>query len=239
MEWQTIIRGYFHKLQLILGQCDLCGNATQKYPLLCSTCFEALPLFNQDLIQGDLLNWPAVSKGLPRANFDRLFSLSPYLPPFTHWLTTFKYNGRFELATIFANLLAEQWLASEPRQTKKPDYIVLSVPLHSSKWQIRGYNQAHLIAKRFAQKVQLPYQALALQRVKKNASQVGKTGEQRRNNLSKAFTVDKHLIKHCKQVVLIDDVLTTGSTVNEICKLLKSQGVETVTVVTVCLTLPK
>ena len=82
----AIIRGYFHKLQLILGQCDLCGNATQKYPLLCSTCFEALPLFNQDLIQGDLLNWPAVSKGLPRANFDRLFSLSPYLPPFTHWL---------------------------------------------------------------------------------------------------------------------------------------------------------
>jgi len=239
MEWQTKIQGYYRKLRLMLGQCDLCGNGTEKHSLLCTACFNALPLFNQNIIQSDLLNWPAVNKALPKAKFDQLFCLSPYLPPFTHWLPGFKYHGRFELATIFANLLAEQWLASAHQQKKYEDYLMLSVPLHSSKWQVRGYNQAHLVAKYFAKKIRLDYQALALQRVKKNSSQVGKTGEQRRKSLANAFAVDKHLIKNYKHIMLIDDVLTTGSTVNEICKLLKSQGVETVTVVTVCLTLPK
>lgn len=239
MEWQIKIQGYYQKLQLLLGQCDLCGNQTEKYPLLCAACFNDLPLFNQNIIQSDLLNWPAVNRALPKAKFDRLFCLSPYLPPFTHWLPDFKYNGRFELASIFANLLAEKWLALGYQHKEGNDYLVLSVPLHSSKWQVRGYNQAHLVAKIFANKVELNYQALALQRVKKNSSQVGKTGEQRRKSLVNAFSVDKHLIKNYKHVLLIDDVLTTGSTVNEICKLLKVNGVETVTVVTVCLTLPK
>ena len=98
MEWQKKIQGYYQKLRLMLGQCDLCGNETEKYPLLCSACFNGLPLFNQKIIQSDLLNWPAVNKALPKSKFDQLFCLSPYLPPFTRWLPDFKYNGRFELA---------------------------------------------------------------------------------------------------------------------------------------------
>ena len=113
------------------------------------------------------------------------------------------------------------------------------MPLHISKWQLRGYNQAHLIAKPFSQLLKLPYQGSALVRVKKNISQVGQTGAQRRNNLASAFTLRQPLTKAVKHVLLIDDVLTTGSTASEISKLLKRNGVERVTVVTVCLSLPK
>ena len=234
--WQSQTQDYYHRIKLSLSQCDLCGNATQQQTLICSACLADLPLFKQKIIQGDLLNWPAVNRGLPGIDFDHLFCVSPYLTPFNHWLTQFKYQGRFELASLFAALLAEKW--QEIQLTPSVD-LILSVPLHISKWQQRGYNQAHLIAKPFAQRLGLPYQGSALIRTKKNISQVGQTGAQRRNNLANAFILRCSLPKAVKHVMLVDDVLTTGSTTSEISKLLKCNGVEEVTVATLCLTLPK
>ena len=234
--WQPQIQDYYHRIRLILSQCDLCGNPTQQQTLICATCLADLPLFKQTIVQGDLLNWPAVNKGLPRIHFDHLFCLSPYLAPFNHWLSQFKYQGRFELASLFASLLAKKWQETHPMKSVD---LILSVPLHISKWQLRGYNQAHLIAKPLSQLLQLPYQGSALVRIKKNISQVGQTGAQRRNNLANAFALRHPLANSVKHVMLIDDVLTTGSTASEISKLLKRKGVEEVTVVTVCLTLPK
>lgn len=239
MEWQASIQYYYQKLLLLLGQCDLCGNSTDKYPFLCSACMEDLPLFQQNIIQSDLLNWPAINHGLPNITFDQLFCLSPYLSPFSHWLAEFKYHGRFELADLFADLLIERWLTSSAFQTTPQIDLVLSVPLHINKWQERGYNQAHLIAKRFAQKLHLPYQASALKRVKKNTSQVGKSGAQRRKNLANTFTLNQVFANEIKHVILLDDVVTTGSTASEISKLLKKSGIEKVTLVTVCLSLPQ
>lgn len=234
--WQSQTQDYYHRIKLSLSQCDLCGNPTQQQTLICSACLADLPLFKQKIIQGDLLNWPAVNRGLPRIDFDHLFCLSPYLTPFNHWLTQFKYQGRFELASLFASLLAKKW--QETQLVSSID-LILSVPLHISKWQQRGYNQAHLIAKPFAQLLGLPYQGSALIRTKKNISQVGQTGAQRRNNLANAFTLRSPLPRKVKHVMLVDDVLTTGSTASEISKLLKCNGVEEVTAATLCLTLPK
>ena len=234
--WQSKIQAHYHRVLLTFSQCDLCGNNTQQQTLICSACLADLPLFKQEIIQGDLLNWPAVNKSLPNIHFDYLFCLSPYLAPFNHWLSQYKYQGRFELASLFASLLANKW--QESHSTASVD-LILSVPLHISKWQLRGYNQAHLIAKPFSKLLQLPYQSSALTRIKKNTSQVGQTGKQRRRNLANAFTLRQPLTKEVKHVLLIDDVLTTGSTASEISKLLKRNGVERVTVVTVCLTLPK
>jgi ComF family protein len=177
-----------------------------------------------------------LARSQPRIDFDHLFCLSPYLTPFNHWLTQFKYQGRFELASLFASLLAKKW--QETQLVSSID-LILSVPLHISKWQQRGYNQAHLIAKPFAQLLGLPYQGSALIRTKKNISQVGQTGAQRRNNLANAFTLRSPLPRAVKHVMLVDDVLTTGSTASEISKLLKCNGVEEVTAATLCLTLPK
>ena len=234
--WQSQIQAYYHRILLTFSQCDLCGNTPQQQTLICSACLADLPLFKQKAIHGDLLNWPAVNKSLPHTHFDHLFCLSPYIAPFNHWLSQFKYQGRFEIASLFTVLLANKWQETHP--TSSVD-LVLSVPLHISKWQQRGYNQAHLIAKSFSQRLQLPYQGDALIRIKKNTSQVGQTGLQRRNNLSNAFALRNPLPKEIKHVMLIDDVLTTGSTASEISKLLKLKGVDKVTVATVCLTLPK
>jgi len=248
MEWQTKIQTLYNKFLFSLGLCDLCGNnlhdntlcneITPKQTLLCPSCFTDLPLFKQDLIQGDLLNWPSVNKALPNSHFDHLVCLSPYLAPFTQWLPQFKYQGRFELASLFANLLAQQWEKEHLTKLASSVDLILSVPLHISKWQIRGYNQAHLLAKSLAHHMQLPYDETALIRSKKNISQVGQTGTQRRNNLANAFTLAKKLPSNTKHVILVDDVLTTGSTASEISKILKCIGINKVTVTTICLTLP-
>jgi len=244
MEWLTKIQASYNKLLFSLGQCDLCGNSLcnkNSFPqtLICSCCFTDLPRFKQGVIQGDLLNWPSINKALPNIHFDHLFCLSPYLAPFTQWLPQLKYQGRFELASLFANLLVQQWDELNLTTLTSSADLVLSVPLHISKWQIRGYNQAHLIAKPFAQRMKLDYDANTLIRTKKNKSQVGQTGTQRRISLTNSFALAKQLPSNIKHIILVDDVLTTGSTASEISKLLKNAGVEKITVLTVCLTLPK
>lgn len=228
--------------------CDLCGTNVNssfllgyqlKQTLLCQYCISDLPYFDQAFASGNLLTWPAIHRALPNIYFDQLFALSPYLYPFDKWLAQMKYLGRFELAKFFSTLLCAQWLAMQKSQAKTPIDLVISVPLHVKKWQIRGYNQAHLIAKSFASQLSLPYDAGLVVRVKHNASQMGKTGSQRRKNLAKAFALEGKIANHIKHVLIIDDVVTTGTTVSEISKLLKKTGIETVTLVTVCLTLPK
>ncbi|WP_057829990.1 ComF family protein [Colwellia sp. TT2012] len=228
--------------------CDLCGeNVNNSFllgyslpqALLCQNCVNDLPYFNQQLVAGNLLSWPAIYHALPKIHFEQLFALSPYIYPFNKWLAQMKYLGRFELAHLFSALLCAQWQAMAKHQALAPVDLVLPVPLHIKKWQFRGYNQAHLIAKCFAKQLTFPYDAKLVVRIKNNTSQMGKTGHQRRKNLANTFALQRKLASHIKHVLIIDDVVTTGTTVSEISKLLKQAGVETVTLVTVCLTLPK
>ncbi len=233
--------------------CDLCGanvgnsfllGYTLPQTLLCQYCINDLPYFNQKLVAGNLLSWPAIHRALPHIHFDQLFALSPYIYPFNNWLAQIKYQGRFELANLFSALLCAQWQAMVMHKAAMaietlPIDLVISVPLHVKKWQVRGYNQAHLIAKAFAGQLSLPYDTNLVMRVKNNDSQMGKTGSQRRKNLANAFALQQKLARHIKHVLIIDDVVTTGTTASEISKRLKQAGVEKITLVTVCLALPK
>lgn len=227
-----------------LACCDLCDgdvyHAKETHPieqqLLCRHCLADLSLFSMANMQGNLLNWPAINKALPQISFDRLVVAAPYQYPFTYWLKQFKYQGRFELAPFFSALLVHQWMVEN--NVTHPVDLVLSVPLHPKKWQVRGYNQAHLIAKFFAEKLQRPYQPSLVSRCKSSRSQVGKTGRERRKSLANAFVITEKIPKEIKHVILIDDVVTTGSTASEITKQLKKSGVQTVTLLTVCLSLP-
>jgi ComF family protein len=111
------------------------------------------------------------------------------------------------------------------------------VPLHITKWQQRGFNQAHLLSKVVAKKIAVPYDEKILFRKKITASQVGKSGNLRRKNLKNIFDVNftqKNIPNH---VLLIDDVVTTGTTASEISRCLKLNGVKKVTVLAVCLSL--
>lgn len=231
-----------NKFRLLISCCTLCNNTCQQHPLLCQFCQEDLPYFKQELVGFDLLLWPAINQVLPKTTFDHLLCLGPYQWPFSLWINQLKYQGRTELSGLLAYLLNQHWsryLAEENHRAITKNTLVLSVPLHINKWQSRGFNQAHLIAKRFARKFNYYYQPELLIRQKVTESQVGKSGTQRRKNLAQAFIINPTYEDiAAKHVVLIDDVVTTGTTANEICKLLKKRGVQKITLLSICLALP-
>jgi ComF family protein len=114
------------------------------------------------------------------------------------------------------NLLVEQQLIILPQ-------VLLPVPLHPQRLKQRGFNQAWLIAKEISEQLNIPLDANVLKRVADTQPQAGMTGKQRRKNCHKAFELVNHI--PYQRVALVDDVLTTGTTANEIAKLLNKQGV--------------
>lgn len=248
---------FSHALRLSLNSCCLCNEPCEQAIPLCETCRHDLPAFkhlgeysSHTLAhnsshasylnhRANLLLWPAIHKLFASCQFEQLIAVSPYLWPYTHWLHQLKYKVRFDLAPLIATLLADAWRKNMPEYAEVNEMpTVLSVPLHPSKWQQRGYNQAHLLASEFAKKMNYVYQPYLLSRIKKTEEQVGKSGAERRRNLRNAFAVNTPKQRLPKNVILIDDVITTGTTCNEVTKLLKKSGVEHVTVLSLCIALP-
>ena len=132
-----------------------------------------------------------------------------------------KYSGRVSLARPLGDLLKECLL----REAFTGD-LVIPVPLHRSRERIRGFNQAELIAARLGR----PVAPRLLRRRKNTPSQTGLTRNERKRNLAGAFEV-RGGVKGT--VIVVDDVYTTGSTMNEIARTLKRAGAERVEVLTV------
>jgi ComF family protein len=112
---------------------------------------------------------------------------------------------------------------------------ILPVPLHPSKLKKRGYNQSELIAKYVAKKLNIPF-IDGIKRIKQTSKQSAKTKENRRKSLENAFEIKKskkYFLLKSSKVLLVDDVYTTGSTVNECTKALLNYGVSKVYVITI------
>lgn len=235
---------YFHRLKIALSCCDLCQQTPHEHTLLCRYCEEDLPLFKYEDVSFDLLHWPAIHQLLDKCTFDHLFCLAPYIWPFDIWINQLKYHQRLELIALLSALLQKQWLRYKHHPTTnnltgEEEPVIAAVPLHIDKWQSRGFNQAHLLAKAFAKAINHDYCPNLLSRIKATESQVGKSGKARRKNLSGAFALNaEQLSRIPKHIILIDDVVTTGTTANEICTLLKKHGVQKVTLLCLCIALP-
>lgn len=236
------IKHYFKQGKLTLSSCSLCGHACQHTLLLCDYCYADLPVFNRELVGYNLLAWPAINQLLPKHQFEQLFCIAPYVWPFNLWIAKIKYQQHIEFATLVSDIMVRQWreYIKQPLTNVNDEApSVVSVPLHIKKWQQRGFNQAHLIADHFAKAMNYRYHSNAIIRQKLTESQVGKSGVLRRKNLKNAFTLDQNeMAKISKHVVLVDDVVTTGTTANEICRLLKAYGVKKITLLCVCIALP-
>lgn len=126
----------------------------------------------------------------------------------------FKYQGRCEYADFYGADIAQK-LGSEIKNWK-PD-VLIPVPIHHSKRNIRGYNQAELIADILGKELSIPVDAKFIQRCKKTVPQKELDVKGRRNNLKKAFKICKNDVK-LKTIIIIDDIYTTGSTIDAIAK---------------------
>ncbi|MBQ7563141.1 MAG: ComF family protein [Lachnospiraceae bacterium] len=147
--------------------------------------------------------------------YDELMSKSIY---------SFKYGGRQEYASFYA----EEILKRYERQIKEisPDALV-PIPLHKSRYRKRGYNQAELIAAELSKRSGVPVLPRLLERAKKTRPQKDLNEAERENNLKRAFKMGRNDVS-LETVLLIDDIYTTGSTLDSAAGCLRESGVQRV-----------
>lgn len=143
-------------------------------------------------------------------------------------LYRFKYSGRREYAGFYGEEIA-MYLGDFIRKTA-PDGLI-PVPMYPKKQRRRGYNQAALLAKEVGRLTGIPVYDRLLRRVKNTVPLKRLNPEERQNNLKKAFLMVRNDVK-LKKVIIIDDIYTTGSTIDEAAAALKAGGVEKIWFIT-------
>lgn len=160
-----------------------------------------------------------------KINFEGLFFLFPYSDKFHSIIDVVKYKFYFGVCDFLGRLLAIHFRMHFKIAPEL--YVVTAVPIHRSKMRSRGFNQAELIGKSFAKELGLSYQNLLI-RNRKTQTQVGMDRSERIRNLKNCFEFRSQSIP--ENVILIDDIYTTGTTVKECSEVLKNVGVQTVLV---------
>ena len=143
----------------------------------------------------------------------------------------FKYHNRREYADFYAEAILENCGAL--LASWKPDALI-PIPLHGSRLRKRGFNQAQLLAERLGERTGIPVNAALLFRVKKTSPQKELNDAQRRENLKNAFQVRENEVR-LKKIVLIDDIYTTGATIDAAASVLLGAGAENVYFLAICI----
>ncbi|MHB1592332.1 MAG: ComF family protein, partial [Sulfuricella sp.] len=163
--------------------------------------------------------------------FDRTLAAFSYGFPVDRLLHAFKYGGNLALVDVLAQPLA-RLVAAQPR----PD-LLLPMPLHPSRLKERGFNQSLEIAKPISRWLDIPLAVEACQRTRDTPTQAGLKWKERRRNVRGAFACDLDLSG--KNVAVLDDVMTTGVTLEEVSRILKDRGASEVSAWVVARTLPE
>ena len=207
-----------------LPQCIGCGRESN---FLCFSCRRSLPLLLPPFCA-------KCGKPLPPEGFclscqgwqleiDGIRSLYRFDGLIRHAIHLFKYNNLKALALPLGQLLAE-YLQSRPF----PKEVLVPVPLHSQRLRERGYNQSSLLAREVGKITSLPVIEDVLFRSRNSPAQArAKSAEERRSNVAGSFACKGKSLKN-KQVLLIDDVCTTGATLDACAIALKEAGVKSV-----------
>ncbi|MCT6700982.1 ComF family protein [Rheinheimera sp. 4Y26] len=200
---------------------------------LCDYCNLALPRLSPELPPQNALLLPAVARGLKPRHFDALFSLSWYQNPWSHWITHWKFQQDLACGA----LLCQQLAAAAQSYQAPSDAAICFVPMSHNRYKERGFNQAEELARVLATSLKLPLMSVFASKAGVK-HQVGLSRARRRANLRRQFSLQtQHKLP--AHMLLVDDVITTGATVNQLCLLLKKHGVRTVDVWTLAVTSAK
>lgn len=209
--------------------CDSCIDSLERaHVKACSICGEALDLASREAEP----ICPLCRRAQPE--FDFAVSFGAYDGALRKVIHLLKYEQLRPAADILGAKLAEaiagcSFKGSEP-------VLLIPVPLHRIKRRLRGFNQSELIAGsavRRLDRAQFSIHNGILQRVRPTISQTGLTRHQRRENVRGAFVVSNPVQLRNRTVVLIDDVYTTGTTLNECARVLRKAGARQLVVATV------
>jgi ComF family protein len=207
---------------LLPWRCLLCGDAGVEGMDLCADCAAELPRNTSCCAHCALpLPIPAAQCGRCQRKappWDAAWAPFRYAWPLDRLETRFKFSR--DLAA--GRVLVTMWQHESPHASLPQ--MILPVPLHRRRLRERGYNQAWEMALPLARRLGIPCRHDLLRRVRHTDAQTGLDAVQRRRNLRSAFALneDASLPEH---IAVLDDVFTTGATLNECVRLLKRAGV--------------
>lgn len=136
----------------------------------------------------------------------------------------FKYQGRKEYGAFYASQISLH--LGKQIEEMKADALI-PVPLHKKKMRIRGYNQAQVLAEEMSKYIGIPTRTDMVERKKWTVPQKELNNSERQKNLKKAFNIVENDVK-LDTIIIVDDIYTTGSTINELAREFKKTGVEKV-----------
>jgi len=227
---------------LFPSRCVVCGKtikvtAVNSATELCQPCYQALP-FNLSAclrcalpLADDTGHQRYCGRCIrQRPYYDYAHSVFRYEDDIIALVHQLKFSEKITYARTIGEILNSAFHGSAILSAEQPDCL-LPVPLHTAKLRQRGYNQAIEIARVISKKQAIPIEYNAVTRRRYTVSQTGLNAKQRRKNIHGAFTVQMAIAY--RHVLIIDDVVTTASTVNELAKVLKKAKVERVGVLSI------
>ncbi len=217
---------------LFTNKCTYCGKLVNKGETLCENCRDNLPQ-----IKGDRCKYCGAGKDRCKCNkrkmrYDGITSPFYYEDGIADGIARFKFGGRDFMAYHFAKDMAKQ--VEKDFCDIGFDYITF-VPISSFQRRHRDYNQSELLATELAKLLSLPVNNV-LEKIFDNDIQHESSQHRRKGNVLGVYDVREKADVKGKTILLVDDIKTTGATLNECAKILKIRGAEKVYCVTVALT---
>jgi len=207
--------------------CPACNNAlsASEY-FVCEKCIANIKLADADLIKNEYERKFSGNKII--TNFHSLFVFEKD-KEFQSIVHSIKYKENFRLAVFLGKFVGQK--LNEIIKSWSPD-LLLPIPLHHLKKAERGYNQSFYLAKGISFVSGIPVKQNIIKRKRFTPSQTQLNLEQRKENVERAFSINKKNLLNDKNIILIDDVITTGSTISECGKILKEAGAKKVYAIT-------
>lgn len=206
--------------------CIVCGRDIAKLGAvdLCEKCNHKVQFNNKRRCARCGKNVWAGSKYCPTCKkglrvFDKASAPLFYLPPISVLMRKFKYDNAHYLAKPFAKFLFNEYLLS-PFEVD----MVIPVPMYHTRKIERGYNHAELLAREFCKLTKLTLDTKNFVRIINTKQQAKMNKMQREENIANAFRVGNNQVVRGKNILLIDDIFTTGTTLDECAKTLKNAG---------------
>ena len=216
--------------------CLLC-KLTPATDGLCSACIQSLPWQQASCpcCAQPMLENRLCGQCLQREHYyDQIIAPLRYERAMRYFVNQFKFHERLIVAHLFSTLLIQH--LKMRHDFLLPD-LLLPVPLHSTRMRMRGFNQALELAKPLAATFKIPLHRTLLYKKHASVAQSLLDFKTRKKNIKKLFGLKYSVLG--KHVGIVDDVVTTGSTVNEIAKLLKQNGATRVSVFAIARTAMK
>lgn len=194
--------------------CGICGKVGKEW--ICEKCLEKLKI---NIIYRKVYN----------KYYDEMIYLFSY-KDVRKLILKYKFNNQAFLSNMFSQIILKNKKLC--RNLKFYD-IIIPVPMYKIKKQKRGYNQTELITKKIAKNLELQEDSKVLLKIKNTKTQSKLNEKQRYENIKNVFYINNNEKIQNKKVILFDDIITTGATINECAKILKQNGAKKVTVLAI------